>query len=620
VSAFVGLVFATFLPVTLLHLDGATRVGCVAVAVTGLTSAAVVRWLVHAGRLPDHHLDVASGCLLGLLGMSSLVAVAISGRAGNMPVLLMSAIGIGAVVVRRRFVLLLLAACCTGWVGVVLGRGVWHGDELLEHALALVMAGVMSVGVHTVRARSERILRLTRDRLDAQVAELLATRSALGKSASRFHGVFAGSPVGIGLADEHGLFVEVNAALATLLGRSPSELIGRSSRGFTHPDDLAQHAATQRNLALAEDGVLRVEKRFIRPDGEVVWAWLTISSVPGPDGEQYTLAHMLDVTDRKRAEQELQNSRDDLTAIAEVARCGQTAEDPRPVVVDVVHRLSGASTVALVELDGDDLVATACTGAVDITGLRVARTQTAATVHAFVAGERVFVPDTSLDAMVNPALIERSEARSLLMEPVRSDGVVVAVLAVLWQQPVTSLQDRSVLVVETLAGEIGAALTAERLRSQLESLATTDPLTGLVNRRGWYERLQLLSAQGRRTGESLTLAIADLDRFKDFNDARGHEAGDLLLRAFADAATTVLREVDVVARWGGEEFAIALPGCDASSAMAVLERLRLSVPEAQTCSFGVAEWDGDETVTACLRRADEALYRAKGEGRDRIAC
>jgi diguanylate cyclase (GGDEF)-like protein/PAS domain S-box-containing protein len=620
VSAFVALAFATFLPMALINLTGATRVASLLVTLCGLLSAGSVRWLVHAGRLPDEHLDVASGCLLALLGASSLVAVALSGRPGNLPVLLMSVIGIGAVVVRRRLVLLLIATCCAGWVGTVLGRGVWHGTELVDHALALLMACVMSVGVHTVRTRSERTLRLTRDRLDAQVGELLETRSALGKSARRFHGVFAGSPVGIGLADEQGLFVEVNAALATLLGRSPAELIGRSSRGFTHPDDLAQHAATQQNLEAAEDGVLRVEKRFIRPDGEVVWAWLTISSVPGPDGERYTLAHMLDVTDRKRAEQQLQNSRDDLTAIAAVARCGQTGADPRPVVVDVVRRLAGASTVALVEAEGDDLVATACHGTVDITGMRVSRTETAATVHAFLTGERVFVPDVSVDPLANPRLTEGAQARSMLMEPVRGDAGVVAVLAVIWQQPVTSLQDRSVLVVETLAGEIGAALTAERLRSQLESLATTDPLTGLVNRRGWYERLQLLTAQGRRTGDPLTLAIADLDRFKDFNDSRGHEAGDQLLRAFADAASSVLREVDVVARWGGEEFAIALPGCDATSAMAVLDRLRLNVPEAQTCSFGLAEWDVDETVTACLRRADEALYRAKGAGRDRIAC
>jgi diguanylate cyclase (GGDEF)-like protein len=122
-----------------------------------------------------------------------------------------------------------------------------------------------------------------------------------------------------------------------------------------------------------------------------------------------------------------------------------------------------------------------------------------------------------------------------------------------------------------------------------------------------------------RSGQPLTLALADLDHFKAFNDAHGHEAGDVLLKDFSRITSTLLRDVDVVARWGGEEFAIALPGSDETAAKVALDRLRQAVPDDQTCSFGIARWDGSESITACLARADAALYRAKAAGRDRVA-
>jgi len=319
-----------------------------------------------------------------------------------------------------------------------------------------------------------------------------------------------------------------------------------------------------------------------------------------------------------RTQRRLRGVRDDLDAVVAVARCGRSGADPRPVVLSAVRRLAAATSVAWVEPEGRYLVAMLSDG-VDTTGARVPIESQTATARCWATGTRTFVSDTSADKHVDASLVALTRSMSTLSEPVLHDGEVLAVLAVGWAHHVPDLEDHAVTVVSTLAAEAGAAVAATRLRARLEGLATTDPMTALCNRRGWQERVNDLAALCGRTGQPLALALADLDHFKAYNDAHGHQAGDLLLQAFARVATALLRDVDVIARWGGEEFAIALPGCDAETARVALDRLRTSVPGGQTCSVGLATWNGEEPVTACLARADAALYRAKASGRDRVA-
>src|ERR687894_2898000 len=111
--------------------------------------------------------------------------------------------------------------------------------------------------------------------------------------------------------------------------------------------------------------------------------------------------------------------------------------------------------------------------------------------------------------------------------------------------------------------------------------------------------------------------MLDLDHFKRFNDSRGHPCGDEFLQRTAQAWQSRLRAADVLARYGGEEFAVALPGSNLADGVAVIDTLRGLVPEGQTCSAGVAEWDGREPAEALVRRADLALYLPKAAGRDR---
>ena len=157
----------------------------------------------------------------------------------------------------------------------------------------------------------------------------------------------------------------------------------------------------------------------------------------------------------------------------------------------------------------------------------------------------------------------------------------------------------------------------ERLVARLEALAATDPLTGLANRRTWDEGLSraLVLAQG----EPVSVAMLDLDHLKALNDARGHHAGDQALADSAAAWKAELRPGDLLARIGGDEFALLLTACPLARALEVIERLHPLTAAGLTCSAGVVQWDGRESAERLLQRADALLYQAKRAGRARTA-
>ncbi|MGM0985256.1 MAG: diguanylate cyclase domain-containing protein [Pseudomonadota bacterium] len=152
----------------------------------------------------------------------------------------------------------------------------------------------------------------------------------------------------------------------------------------------------------------------------------------------------------------------------------------------------------------------------------------------------------------------------------------------------------------------------------LETLASTDPLTGAANRRLLEQQLAEEMARAERNGSSLGLAFLDLDYFKRFNDTHGHSAGDTLLQELVTGWQETLRAQDMLARYGGEEFVVLLPDTATTQCQVVLERLRKCVPYGQTCSVGLALYKPGETADALIGRADDALYAAKHRGRDRV--
>ena len=170
---------------------------------------------------------------------------------------------------------------------------------------------------------------------------------------------------------------------------------------------------------------------------------------------------------------------------------------------------------------------------------------------------------------------------------------------------------------------------ANQARSDAELLARTDHLTGLNNRRAFYEIAAPIWSSGLRSNRDVSVILLDIDHFKTLNDNYGHAFGDKVLGLVASVLKASAREGDVVARWGGEEFILLLPETNLKAAMALAERLRLSIsgmridhgrtPLSITASFGVVQRsESCVTVDELTSRADKCLYQAKSDGRNRV--
>ncbi|HTA65358.1 MAG TPA: sensor domain-containing diguanylate cyclase [Xanthomonadaceae bacterium] len=240
----------------------------------------------------------------------------------------------------------------------------------------------------------------------------------------------------------------------------------------------------------------------------------------------------------------------------------------------------------------------------------------------------------SISMTIGPPRYRMYTAANLLT----SDGYRIGSLCVLDNRPRT-LAEQQVQLLLRLSRQVMALIELRAHQralaaalSTMERLATIDELTGLWNRRVLLERLDIEVERARRFGTPLSLIMMDIDHFKSINDRHGHAMGDAVLRNIGGIVRDELRQVDIAGRYGGEEFCIVLPGTPHSGGITLAEALRQEVEHfvhaheahslSATASFGLAslEDDAEDDATVLLKAADDALYRAKGNGRNRVEC
>jgi len=440
------------------------------------------------------------------------------------------------------------------------------------------------------------------------VTEPVRLRETIREERDRTAAVIAGMDEGFCVTRD-GAILDVNPALCRMTGFSREQLVGAATPlPFWPPEALAELEAAREQVRATGSG--SAEVTFMRADGSRFPGDFTSTRLPSdPDGSPTFLNTIRDVTERKAAERAAARRADELAAIAAVTRAVSRAEpaEARAKVCEVALEMTAAASAAIWEPGpgGDLRPVCMLAGSPEPDQALDEAIREAAAAGALATGEA---------GRAQVASDAPRRAAHAWYQPIAAAGGVHGVLEVQWADGGEAPRD-AVSVLELLADEAAIALARAEAHDELERLVRTDALTGLPNRRALEERLEGELATVRRTGLPLALAVLDLDHFKAYNDAYGHPAGDALLAGAAEAWSARLRETDLLARWGGEEFCVLLPGCSAEDAVAVMRDLRARTPNGQSFSAGVAAYAAGETADGLLQAADDALYEAKRRGR-----
>jgi diguanylate cyclase (GGDEF)-like protein len=237
--------------------------------------------------------------------------------------------------------------------------------------------------------------------------------------------------------------------------------------------------------------------------------------------------------------------------------------------------------------------------------------------RAIQTGESYCTNDYQRDVVVPGHQALRS-FRTAMAVPMAWNGELKGALSVGWTS-MRRVEDEDRRALEAIADLATVACHNAETYAHVQQAARTDALTGLLNHGAMQVRVREEIARARRDGSPLSFVILDLDDFKRVNDVRGHQAGDELLRRVAELLQAELRPYDQVARYGGDEFVLLLPGSDEPAARVVADRVRTAVEQVGACSIGVAQWHEPLEADALLEHADRALLLAKRTGKGRVA-
>lgn len=297
-----------------------------------------------------------------------------------------------------------------------------------------------------------------------------------------------------------------------------------------------------------------------------------------------------------------------LGAVQELS-LARSVEDVQRVVRVAARELTGADGATFVLRDGDRCFYADEYAVAPLWKGQKFPLEACISGWAMLNRQHVAIEDIYADERIPHDAYRPTFVKSLVMVPIRRVDPLGAI-GLYWASH-HQATEREIGLAQALADSTAVAMEHVKALGELKeaaALAETDSLTGLPNRRAWDEVLASAIDSGIR---QLCVAVIDIDRFKECNDSEGHQAGDKLLRDAADSWRQVLRSGDIIARFGGDEFAVLMPECDAKKAKGICERLCGALPEGRTASIGAARWDGREDAERLIARADQALYEAK---------
>ncbi len=471
--------------------------------------------------------------------------------------------------------------------------------------------------------------------LAADVALRRRTEEELRENRTQLQAILDSSPIGIGWS-RHGKMEYVNTKFTELFGYEFEEIstIDRMNL-LAFPDKTFRREVIEpwsREVAAAKEAGIEapvLEAPVVCKDGSVRYGMISVSWI----GDR-RLLNFSDITDRWRAEHHNRARNRVLELIATGASLRQTlntiiqsleAEEPEII-----------GSILLLDSDGWHLNTGAAPSLPDfynqaIDGIEIGESAGSCGTAAYTR-QRVIVGDIQSHPLWQDYrdLAARAGLAACWSEPVFSSrGRLLGTFALYSRQP-REPAEHDLYLIGQAANLASIAIEHHQVLDELEQRAHTDSLTGLANRGRFMELAEVEIARAKRYQSPYAVMLLDIDHFKGINDKYGHKAGDVVLQELATIMRRTLREVDIIGRIGGEEFAVLLPETGVDEASQVAERLRQVVAHSElptgdnvslriTVSIGLAQMvDQPNALDDILRKADTALYEAKNNGRNRV--
>jgi diguanylate cyclase (GGDEF)-like protein/PAS domain S-box-containing protein len=444
-----------------------------------------------------------------------------------------------------------------------------------------------------------------------------AAEEALRESEERFKAFMDNSPVVAFIKDEAGRYLYVNKPAERRFNLPLADWLDRTDRELW-PPEIAEHLSEQDRTVLRENRPTSHLDKVPSADGASYWMTYKFPLPSGDGGEGHRLlgGMALDVTQQKLAEQAMQQNEERLSLVLHGADLGMWDWDFPTGRVIFNERWAQMLGYRLVEIPPHISSLESLVHPDDLHRLRVV-------LSAHLEGRTPFY-ETEYRLRHKSGnwvwVLDRGKviSRDAEGKPLRACGT---------QLDLTDRKRYEQQIAEQRRKLEEANARLEEANEKLEALAGTDELTGLINRRGFEEHLARELDRAARRKSPLSLLLLDVDWFKNYNDEFGHLAGDEVLHRLALLLRSQARSSDIVARFGGEEFAVILPDTPGEGALVLAERFRETIEAApwpgrpMTASFGISTWNpalSPRDGRALLNDADRALYRSKGNGRNRV--
>ncbi len=478
------------------------------------------------------------------------------------------------------------------------------------------------------------------------ITERKLTEKALHDSEARYRELIGISPDEIAVFDPEGNFITINKRTVELHGYdSVEEMMKLKLKDVIAPEHRYDVLAEIRKFVKTGSSLQNRQFDFLRKDGSIFPAEVNAVVARKKDGQpRYIVCIARDITGRKLAEHKILAQSEDLKAanrqLLTLIRISSEVNQTIDLELLLHHSLDTITASELLDIqhkggifiaEGERLNLIASVGH-EGNFFEAHKNMTFNDCLCGLAartGEPVFSTDSCNDNR-HTIKYEGMENHGHAIIPLKTADRIVGVLY-LYLQVGVEIDESGRELLMTIGNQLAVSIENAKLYEETRALSLHDPLTGMANRTLMTNELKKVLAISKRTGRLFSLIMLDLDFFKKYNDAYGHTEGDRLLVELATLINAEIREIDTAARYGGEEFLVILPDTDAEQAAVVAERIRKSVESKDfllagghqssriTISLGVATYDEQiNHEDVLLARADSSLYRAKGNGRNRV--